>query len=123
MRGVKVYHYPGCSTCKKALAWLRAQGIAFDAIDIVKQPPTKAELERAAKLAGAPIKKLFNVAGESYRAGDFKTKLATMTDAQAFAALAADGKLIKRPLAVGADFALIGFDEPAWRARLAAARR
>ena len=123
MRRVKVYHYPGCSTCKKALAWLRAQGIAFDAIDIVQQPPSKAVLERAAKLAGAPLKKLFNVAGESYRAGDFKTKLATMTDAQAFAALAADGKLIKRPLLVDDDLALIGFDEPAWTAALTAARR
>lgn len=41
-----------------------------------------------------------------------------MTDAQAFAALAADGKLIKRPLALGDGVALIGFDEAAWRAAL-----
>lgn len=122
MQAVKIYQYPGCSTCKKALAWLRAKGIAFEAIDIVQQPPTKAELERAAKLAAAPIKKLFNVAGESYRAGDFKTKLPAMTDAQAFAALAADGKLIKRPLVIDKDLALIGFDEPAWAEALARRR-
>lgn len=119
---MQVYHYPGCSTCKRALAWLRGQGIAFDAIDIVEHPPTRAVLARAKELAGAPIKKLFNVAGESYRAGDFKTKLPTLTDAQALAALAADGKLIKRPLAVGKDFALIGFDEAAWAAQLAPRR-
>ncbi|MGN6106706.1 MAG: Spx/MgsR family RNA polymerase-binding regulatory protein [Kofleriaceae bacterium] len=113
-----VYQYPNCSTCKKALAWLRGRGVAFEAIDIVKQPPPRAQLERAAKLAGAPIKKLFNVSGESYRAGNFKEKLATMTDAQAFAALAADGKLIKRPLAIGDGFALIGFDEAAWSAAI-----
>jgi arsenate reductase len=113
-----VYHYPNCSTCKKALAWLRAHAIAFEPIDIVKQPPPRATLERAAKLAGAPVKKLFNVAGESYRAGDFKTRLPGMTDAQAFAALAADGKLIKRPLAISGDTALIGFDEQAWTAAL-----
>jgi arsenate reductase len=113
-----VYHYPGCSTCKKALAWLSANAIAFEAIDIVKQPPASAALERAAKLAGVPTKKLFNVAGESYRAGRYKDKLATMTDAQAFAALAADGKLIKRPLALGKGIALIGFDEAAWRTAL-----
>ncbi|MGE0547900.1 MAG: Spx/MgsR family RNA polymerase-binding regulatory protein [Kofleriaceae bacterium] len=109
-----VYQYPGCSTCKKALAWLRANNVAFESIDIVKQPPSRATLERAAKLASAPVKKLFNVSGESYRAGDFKTKLATMTDAQAFVALAADGKLIKRPLAITEDTALIGFDQAAW---------
>lgn len=109
-----VYHYPGCSTCKKALAWLRARGVEAKLVDIVQQPPTAAALARAAKLAEAPVKKLFNVAGESYRAGDFKAKLPTLSDAQAFAALAADGKLIKRPLAIGEGFALIGFDEAAW---------
>lgn len=113
-----VYHYPNCSTCKKALAWLRAQGHAFDAIDLVKTPPTRATLARAAKLANAPIRKLFNVSGESYRAGNFKAKLPTMADAQAFAALAADGKLIKRPLLIGDDVALVGFDETTWRRAL-----
>ena len=113
-----VYHYPKCSTCKKALAWLRAHAIELEPIDIVQQPPSGAALERAAKLAGVPTKKLFNVTGESYRAGRYKDKLATMTDAQAYAALAADGKLIKRPLAIGPGVALVGFDEPAWRAAL-----
>jgi len=116
---VTVYHYAGCSTCKKALAWLRANAIAFDAIDIVASPPSRAVLERAARLSGAPLRKLFNVSGESYRAGNFKERLATMTDADAFAALAADGKLIKRPLVLGDQLALVGFDEAAWRAKLA----
>ena len=113
-----VYHYPNCSTCKKALAWLRANAIEFEAIDIVKQPPPARALQQAAKLSGVPTRKLFNVAGESYRAGNYKAKLATMTDAQAYAALAADGKLIKRPLAIGDGVALVGFDEAAWRAAL-----
>ncbi|HET9991577.1 MAG TPA: ArsC/Spx/MgsR family protein [Kofleriaceae bacterium] len=38
-----------------------------------------------------------------------------MSDAQAFDALAKDGKLIKRPLAVGDGVALVGFDEDAWK--------
>lgn len=113
-----VYHYPNCSTCKKALAWLRANHVDHELVDIVKQPPSRQVIERAAKLAGVPTKKLFNVAGESYRAGGFKDKLPTMTDTQAYAALAADGKLIKRPLAVSDKVALVGFDEAAWRAAL-----
>ncbi len=113
-----VYQYPKCSTCRKALAWLEKQGIAHDRVDIVTSPPSRAVLERAAKTAGVPVKKMFNVAGESYRAGNFKERLATMSDADAFAALAADGKLIKRPLVVGDGVALVGFDEAAWRAAL-----
>ena len=113
-----VYQYPNCSTCKKALAWLKAKKIAFTSVDIVEHPPTKAQLEAAQQLAGVPVKKLFNIAGGSYRDGDFKTKLPTMTDAQAFAALAKDGKLIKRPLAVADHAALVGFDEKAWADKL-----
>ena len=113
-----VYQYPNCSTCKKALAWLKANKVAFTSIDIDKDPPSRAQLAAAQKLAGVPVKKMFNIAGGSYRDGDFKTKLPTMTDAQAFDALAKDGKLIKRPLAVGDGFALVGFVEDDWEKRL-----
>jgi len=113
-----VYQYPTCSTCRKALAWLAANGVAHETIDIVKAPPARAVLERAAKAARVPVKKMFNVSGESYRAGNFKERLATMSDGDAIAALAADGKLIKRPLVVGDGVALVGFDEAAWRAAL-----
>ena len=109
-----IYQYPKCSTCKQALAWLKANKIAFVAIDLVEHPPSRATLEAAQQRAGVPVKKLFNIAGASYRDGDFKTKLSGMTDAQAFTALAQDGKLIKRPLVVGDDLALVGFDEKAW---------
>ncbi|MEO6776225.1 MAG: Spx/MgsR family RNA polymerase-binding regulatory protein [Kofleriaceae bacterium] len=111
---LKVYQYPNCSTCKRALAWLKANQVVFTAIDIVKDPPSRAQLAAAQKLANVPVKKLFNIAGGSYRDGDFKTKLPAMTAAQAFDALAKDGKLIKRPLAVGDGVALVGFDEAAW---------
>jgi arsenate reductase len=61
---------------------------------------------------------LFNTSGESYRSGGFKDRLPQMSEAEALAALAADGKLIKRPLLIGEDFALVGFHEAAWRERL-----
>ncbi|MBW2377536.1 MAG: arsenate reductase family protein, partial [Deltaproteobacteria bacterium] len=72
----------------------------------------------ARKLAGVPLNKLFNTSGQSYRNGGFKEKLKTMSDAQAFGALAADGKLIKRPLVIGDAFALVGFREDEWREAL-----
>ena len=115
---ITVYQYPNCSTCKKALAWLKDQGIEYRSVDIVKSPPPAAELDRARKAAGVPVKKLFNVSGESYRGGGWKDRLATTSDADAIAALAADGKLIKRPLAVGDGVALIGFDPDAWASAL-----
>lgn len=114
----KIYQYAKCSTCRKATKWLVANGIDHESIDIVTAPPSKATLKKVQKLAGVPITKLFNTSGQSYRQGGFKAKLPAMTDDEAFAALAADGKLIKRPLLLGDGVALIGFKEADWKETL-----
>jgi len=118
MNKLRVYHYPQCSTCKKALKWLTAHDVAVELIDIVKHPPSKRELREALTSSGLPLKKFFNTSGASYREGNFGERLATMTEAEALDALAADGKLIKRPLLFGKGFALVGFDEAAYSAKL-----
>ncbi len=113
-----LYQYPKCSTCRRAVAWLDARGVAYTKVDITQAPPSVAQLAAVQRTAGVPLRSLFNTSGESYRGGDWKTRLPQSTEAQAHAALAADGKLIKRPLLVGAGVALIGFDEAAWAAAL-----
>ena len=118
MAKTKIYQYPKCSTCRKALKWLDAEGVEHTSIDIVESPPSAATLKKIQKLAGVPVAKMFNTSGKSYRAGGYKAKLAKMTDAQAFAALAADGKLIKRPLLLGDGVALVGFKEAEWSEKL-----
>ncbi len=113
--GVKVYQYPKCSTCRKALKWLDGRGVKYESVDIVAAPPKKAELLRALK-SGVPLKKLFNASGQSYREGGWSEKLASVSDAQALDALANDGKLIKRPFILNGDQVLVGFDEAAYKA-------
>lgn len=112
-----VFHYPACSTCTKALQWLDAHGVAHERVHIVESPPSVAQLRRALERSGLPLGKLFNVSGVSYREGQFKSRLPTMSEADALAALAADGKLIKRPLVLGDDFAMVGFREADFAAR------
>ena len=118
MAKVTVYHYPACSTCKKALKWLDAHEVAHERVHIVDAPPTVARLHQVLRLSGLPVGKLFNTSGASYRDGGFKSRLATMSEDEALAALAADGKLIKRPLVIGDGLALVGFREADYAARL-----
>ena len=118
MTKIRVYHYPQCSTCKKAIRWLAAHDVAVELVHIVEHPPSKAELREALKGAGIPIKKLFNTSGASYREGGFGERLPTMTEAEAIDALARDGKLIKRPVLLGEGVALVGFDEAAYESKL-----
>jgi arsenate reductase len=83
----------------------------------VTHPPKKKELKDVLARSGLPVKKLFNTSGLSYREGGFGQRLQGMSESEALDALAADGKLIKRPLVVGEDYALVGFEEKAYRTR------
>ena len=116
---LKVWSYAKCGTCKKALAWLDGNGIAYEQVPIVAKPPSKTKLQKLLRASGLPLKRFFNTSGMSYRQGGFSEKLKTMTQAQASEALAADGKLIKRPLIEGSDFVLVGFKEAEYEAALA----
>jgi arsenate reductase len=113
---VAVYQYPKCSTCRKALKWLDAHGVKYEASDLVAKPIPAKKLKELHERSGLPIARFFNTSGESYRAGNFKAKLATMSLSQALDALAADGKLVKRPICDTGRAVLVGFDESAYAA-------
>jgi arsenate reductase (glutaredoxin) len=117
---MKVYHYPKCGTCRKALKWLDAHGVKYEAHDLVAHPPSKQTLADLLTRSGLPVAKLFNTSGESYRSGGFKDRLKTMKDDAALGALANDGKLIKRPILDTGKRVLVGFDEKAYGAACSA---
>ena len=108
-----VLAYSGCSTCKKALAWLTANGVAHDVRPIVEEPPTKRELAAWIPASGKPVRKWLNTSGLSYRALG-KEKIDAASDADLVSWLAADGKLVKRPVLVRGEQILVGFEAAAW---------
>ena len=110
-----VLHYAGCGTCKKALAWLRARTIEVAARPIVDEPPTPAELKRWIQASGLPVRRWLNTSGQSYRAMG-KAKVDAMSEAELVRALAADGKLVRRPVLVHGERVLVGFDEKQYAA-------
>lgn len=110
---IKVYHYPKCSTCRKALAFLARQDIVCEKIDIVETPPSKKEIKTMLEHLNGEVKKLFNTSGELYRTMNIREKLPTIKTEEAISLLHAHGKLIKRPfILVGSD-GMVGYDEKA----------
>ena len=106
-----VYQYPKCSTCRKALKWLDARPVKYEKSDLVSDPISLAKLKDLHKRSGLPVSRFFNTSGESYRSGDFKSRLPKLSDAEALSALAKDGKLVKRPVLVKGSAVLVGFRE------------
>tara|TARA_B100001063_G_scaffold148565_1_gene138611 strand:- start:1447 stop:1806 length:360 start_codon:yes stop_codon:yes gene_type:complete len=115
--GFTVFGYSRCSTCRKALLWLENEGFDFEVIDITLNPPSADQLHQAYRQFGE-VKPIFNTSGQSYRAIGAET-VKKMSDEQALQALAADGKLIKRPFVQCPDGRfLIGFKPEVWSEQL-----
>ena len=115
-----VYTYANCDTCRRAVKWLRAQGIAFVEKHIWETPPSPVELRAMlVHLGGAKaLRKLFNTSGRDYRELKLGERLPAMGEAEALALLAANGNLVKRPFVIGEKVGLVGFDDKTWAAAL-----
>ncbi|MBM6777706.1 arsenate reductase family protein [Collinsella tanakaei] len=111
--------YPKCSTCKKAKKWLDDHAIGYVDRHIVEDNPTANELASWRECSGLPVRRFFNTSGMRYRELGVKAKLdAGMSDEDAFALLATDGMLVKRPIVVTDDTVLVGFREAEWEQTL-----
>ena len=111
---MQVLCYSKCSTCKKALQWLDANGVQYELRDIKTENPTEQELRLWHEKSGLPLKRFFNTSGLQYRALELKDRLPEMPEDEQFALLASDGMLVKRPLLIDGDTVLTGFREADW---------
>ena len=117
---LKVYAYQGCSTCKNALKWLKARGIAFQEVAIRETPPSISELRTMLKAHDGQLRILFNTSGQDYRALGLKDTLPSMSEDEALKLLSGNGNLVKRPFVIDSknSVALVGFREDVWAAAL-----
>lgn len=114
MDSVKVYTLANCDTCRRATKWLREHQISFEERAIRETPPTVEELRAMLKACDGELRKLFNTAGQDYRALNLAEKLPTMPVDAALRLLSSNGNLVKRPFAIGRKVAVVGFDADRW---------
>lgn len=116
---LKIYEYKKCSTCVKALKFLDQKKVKYEALPIVDQPPSVAELKKMLcflKENGGSFKSLFNTSGIQYRELGIAEKFKSgMTEAEAIQLLSKNGKLVKRPFALSEKTGTVGFKEPEWK--------
>lgn len=103
---IQVYGIPNCGTCKKAFKWLEANQVEYEFINTKEHPPSKSAIASWVKSLGS--KPMRNTSGKSYRElGEAKK---TWTDEQWIEAFSQDAMLLKRPLFVKDNQAvLVGF--------------
>ena len=109
---IKFYGYSKWSSVRKAKAWLEENNLEFENIEIVKNPPSKEELN------GYELKKFFNTSGVKYRELGLKDIVKTESDEKLLDILSSDGMLIKRPIAYDGKNVVIGFKVDEWKEKL-----
>lgn len=101
-----LWHNPRCSKSREALALLRARGVEPTVRAYLEDPPDAAELTRVLALLGVPARELMRRDEAVYR--ELGLDAAEVDDEARVAAMAAHPVLIQRPVAIGADRAVIG---------------
>jgi Spx/MgsR family transcriptional regulator len=115
---IKIYSYSKCSTCRNAVKFLEKKKLDFKVIDIVENPPSKADLKKMLKFKGGELKRLFNTSGLVYKELGLKDKLDKLSKDEALSLLTENGKLVKRPFLLSDDLGLTGFKEKEWQENL-----
>lgn len=105
---VRIYGIPTCGSVKKAIAFIKARGIAHEFVDFRKTPATIETIDRWLKQV--PIAALFNNKGTKYRTLGLAAQ--NLDDAARREWLTKENLLIKRPVIELEDGrVLVGFDE------------
>tara|TARA_B100000902_G_scaffold214758_1_gene204203 strand:+ start:189 stop:536 length:348 start_codon:yes stop_codon:yes gene_type:complete len=114
---MKLFSYSSCSTCRRAIKWLKHNDIKFELIDILISPPSKEMLISASEQYG-DRKYILNTSGLVYRSIGSEV-IKKMSDNELFEKLFIEPKLIKRPFLFKSNkLVLVGFKEENWSEKL-----
>jgi arsenate reductase len=106
METITIYHNPRCSTSRKALELLRAQGVEPKVVEYLKTPPSVRELEAIARASGEPLRALLRTKQPEYMEQGLDDP--KLSDDEVARAMHATPVLIERPIVVGPKGARLG---------------
>lgn len=107
-----IYGIKNCDTMKKAFTWLEENGVAYTFHDYKKKGITKHKIEEWLK--HAPLSKLINTKGPTFRKLSEEDKKAIEHPAKAIELMIGNTSMIKRPIVETGHELLIGFDPEFW---------
>ena len=108
-----IYGINNCNTMKKAFGFLKGYNITHEFFDYKKSVLSQDDFEKFITIFG---KQVINKQSTTYRKFDDETKaILASDDLPAMYEMVKDNlSVLKRPIVVGDDVALIGFDEHEW---------
>ncbi len=103
---ITIWHNPRCTKSRETLALLEKKGVTPVIREYLKQPPSKAEVEKLIDMVGGEPGELIRDGEAEFKA--LKRKKAEMSKADIVKAIAAHPILLQRPIVVAGKKAAIG---------------
>ena len=103
---ITIWHNPRCTKSRETLALLEKKGVTPAIREYLKQPPSKAEVEKLIDMVGGEPGELIRDGEAEFKA--LKKKKAEMSKADIAKAIAAHPILLQRPIVVAGKKAAIG---------------
>ena len=100
----KIYHNPRCSKSRATLALLRERGVEIEIVDYIATPPSKATLRDLRRKLGGPALAMVRTEEQEFRPHAQRA----LTDDEVVDLLAAEPRLLQRPIVELGDAARIG---------------
>ena len=110
---MKVYGITNCDTVKKALTWLKANGVDYEFHDFKKLGVSEEKLKEWNDKAG--YEKFINKQGLTWKQLDPAVKESITGAPEALALLKQKTSMIKRPVIEDGSFLFFGFDEATYK--------
>jgi arsenate reductase len=111
-----VYGYKACSSCRKAMKFLDAEGQSYEFVDVTLAPPPRSTLSDLLAKSDYELKHLYNTSGKAYREGSVAAKRKELSTDEQLDLLAGNGRLIKRPIVTDGARYTVGFKPEAFAA-------
>ena len=105
MKNVTIWHNPRCSKSRNAAALLEEQGVEAEVVKYLDTPPSKEELVEMLKMLGLSARELMRTKEDIYKVLDLKNE---NDEEKLIEAMAANPKLIERPIVIKDGKAAIG---------------
>ena len=103
---VTIWHNPRCTKSRQTLELLKSKGVEPTIREYLKEPPSKAEVEKLISLVGGDPRDLIRDGEDEFKA--LKLRKADLTKADIAKAIAAHPILLQRPIVVKGPHAAIG---------------
>jgi Spx/MgsR family transcriptional regulator len=114
MNQIEFFYYANCTSCKKADAFLRAEGISATRRDFFKHRLSVSELNALFERAGVTVRDVLSTRSRPYQ--DLKLAEQELSDAQIVELMAEYPQLLRRPLLLAPSGTVIGFNQGAYEA-------